>query len=81
MKPNQIVLFLAFVAVSSILLYLGVKASIQSNDRQYQRGFDDAIKAVKFNKKRVFDDTILILKDSIYLDSNLVISKNITFVR
>lgn len=76
------VLFLSLLLVLALLLtYLGEMTKQRKVKTDYQQGFDDAINVMKFNKKRVFDDNIVILKDSIYLDSNLVISKNITFVR
>lgn len=80
MKDWSVVIFLALVLVSAGLSYIGAKIGIAQNERQYQRGFDDAINAVKFNEKRVYDDNIVILKDTVYLDSNIVISKKIIFV-
>lgn len=81
MKDWSIVIFLILVLLSAGLTYIGAKIGIKQNERQYNRGFNDAINVMKFNEKRVYDDNIVILKDSVYLDSNLIIQKNIIFVR
>lgn len=78
---NTILFLSVLLLLALALTYWGETVKKTNMMSDYQRGFNDAIKAIKFNEKRVYDDNIVILKDSVYLDSNLVISKNITFLR